>query len=163
MSRTDVAFLSRRITALVFAMFAVAQLWMALGVSLPMSAPAEGAGYPGADVLQAYSAYYRDLFLVPGLVFLATAAGLFLGARRLARSWFPGEGDPPGRPLDTYGLQAVAFSVVGLVLLALALPGTVATGPLFAGLQAAIGLLLFFGARRLAAAWHRKAGKPAAE
>jgi hypothetical protein len=94
---------------------------------------------------------------------LAISAWLFLCAERIAARFFA-----KGAPSSTesrYGvLQTVAFSVVGLCILAGALPGLVplvtgtgleSTSAIQAILRVALGAVLFFGGNTLARLWLR--------
>ena len=178
MSRSDTAFLSLRIAAILIAFFGVASLSLAFGVSSlvedqigDQSSPTEFQAYMDPDgvvhatpdaatIADSYSDTLRSFYLYPGFTSLGFAALLFLLSRRIAGAWFPSEEGPASRQLDTYGAQAVAISILGLYLIATAIPevGAAPAGPLFPLLKAAVGLALFFGSRRFAASWHRKAG-----
>ncbi|MBC8328579.1 MAG: hypothetical protein ISR76_07205 [Planctomycetes bacterium] len=201
MSRLDTAVLSLRITAIVVALWGLGSLSLALGASqlygskfedLPATLDAdypvdsEGAGYPPPSppaVKDSHSDTLSAFYLYPGFTCLAFAGLLYLLSRRLARAWFPPEQEPASPRLDTYGVQAVAFSVVGLFLLMTTLPSLISSlawmflpfgdaglmpgspfgmegpgGLLVTLLEAAFGFVLFLGSRRLAARWHRKAG-----
>ncbi len=108
-------------------------------------------------------------------VIAACGLGLILLRRRIAAWLVPGS--EPDLTGSVPGLQAAAFSVVGVALLArglselLAHLALAASGPgrrvlpAFATplAQIAVGLAIFFGARGLLALWRCRAGPPPAE
>ena len=114
------------------------------------------------------------------LLLLGFCAFLWLGTGYLARLMVPApEEKALGTPLSAEDFQVIAFSVVGLLLVAKALPDAASTAWRYAqlpdspggwlraelpmhlirlGLQFTIGLGLFFGARGLVGMWRRLHG-----
>ena len=120
--------------------------------------------------------FLLDLAVVILPCALLTVLGILLLARssKLA-GWVFDAGDPAlAQPTDPHELQAIAFSVLGVFVVAMAVPSLGAvlmnasvrdlpehlrprvwTPLIKLGLQSGIGLGLFFGARPLARFWHK--------
>jgi len=106
---------------------------------------------------------------LPCVLLLGLGAALIVSSRRLASLMF-GDDEAAFRSISGRDAQAIAFSVVGLVLTMRALnpeyrapiQGTLWTNLVRMVLQLGVGIALFFGARGLSNLWHglRTAGHP---
>ncbi|MDH3523872.1 MAG: hypothetical protein OES32_09825 [Acidobacteriota bacterium] len=128
-------------------------------------------GVPGSETV------FTTQLLTAVFVF-GVGASLLLATRSVVRALFSGPREP-APPIGSSSLQAVGFSLIGVWLLAYALPTLASNGVVLLALskggreleragyleanwtsllppffEAAIGLWLLLGARRLSAAWH---------
>ena len=163
MTKREVATLALRLSGL----YALLQMVMKLDmipfyVSMTMQGFQSGSGMPGLLVVV--------IELIPLWLLGCVGCLLMTFAGGFARRLFPDMGDGDANtPVSARHIQAIAFSVVGVVLLVLALPQLARTVTILVckhdrvrwsvlvapGVRLCVGLVLFFGGAGLAAIWHR--------
>ena len=163
MTKHEVATLALRLSGL----YALLHLLMKLGmiplyVSMTLQGFQSGSGTQGLLVVV--------IELIPPFLLGCVGYVLMKHAGGLAHRFFPEMGDGDANtPVSARHIQAIAFSVVGLALVALALPHLSQTVAILMakhdrvrwsalvapGVRLGVGLVLFFGGAGLAEIWHR--------